>query len=60
MNLDRHLLGDLALAMVLVLPSAALAGSDLPQRFTAATTPAIAKAMPAERSMAERGVGLLG
>jgi hypothetical protein len=60
--IDRHLLGDIALAMVLVLPTAALAGAEIPQRRTTteAASPAMAKAAPAERSMAERGVGLLG
>lgn len=59
MIIDRQLLGDLALAMLLVLPTAAFAGSQLPAHRSAGTTSATAKAIPAERSMAERGVGLL-
>lgn len=60
--IDRHLIGDIALAMVLVLPTAALAGSQIPEPPTSAhvKSPVVAKAAPAERSMAERGVGLLG
>ena len=60
--IDRHLIGDIALAMALVLPTAALAGAEIPQRPSshASASPAAAKAAPAERSMAERGVGLLG
>jgi hypothetical protein len=60
--IDRHLLGDIALAMVLVLPTAALAGAELPQRpaSQSSVSPTVAKAVPAERSMNERGVGLLG
>ena len=60
--IDRHLIGDIALAMLLVLPTAALAGAEIPQRPApdASASPAVAKAAPAERSMDERGVGLLG
>ena len=60
--IDRHLLGDIALAMVLVLPTAALAGAQIPDPPTAAhvKSPVVAKAASAERAMAERGVGLLG
>ena len=62
--INRQLLGDFALAVALVLPTAAFAGSQLPDRHAPATTssasPAMVKAAPAERTMAERGVGLLG
>lgn len=58
MIIDRQLIGDLALAMLLVLPTAAYAGSQLPTH-SAGTTSTTTKASPAERSMAERGVGLL-
>ncbi len=60
--IDRHLLGDITLAIALVLPTAAIAGAEIPQHpaSAAATSPAVAKAVPAERSMDERGVSLLG
>ena len=60
--INRQLLGDFALAVALVLPTAAFAGSQLPDRHApaASASPAMAKAAPAERTMAERGVGLLG
>lgn len=62
MTIDRHLLGDIALAMALVLPTAAIAGANIPDRPASHTSAsaAVAKAAPAERSMDERGVSLLG
>jgi hypothetical protein len=62
MMINRQLISDVTLAFALVLPTAAFAGSDLPYRqpSVASTSPAVAKAAPAERSMDERGVGLLG
>lgn len=60
--INRQLLGDFALAVALVLPTAAFAGSQLPDRHSVAVSasPVVAKAAPAEKTMAERGVGLLG
>ena len=62
--INRQLLGDFALAVALVLPTAAFAGSQLPDRHApsaaASASPAVAKAAPAEKTMAERGFGLLG
>lgn len=59
--IDRRLVADVVLAMMLVLPTAAFAGSGMTKHQVVATSsPAVAKAAPADRSMAERGVGLLG
>jgi hypothetical protein len=60
MMIDRQLLGDIVLAMVLVLPTAALARSETPFRPAAAASPVMAKAALADQSMTARGVSLLG
>ena len=61
--MDRQLLGDIALAVLLVLPTAAIAGSNIPLRaptVSLVSSPEAAKAAPAERSMADRSVSLIG
>lgn len=58
--IDRQMVGDIVLAMVLVVPTAALARSETPIRPAATASPVMAKAALAEQSMTERGVGLLG
>jgi hypothetical protein len=62
MMINRQLVADVTLALALVLPTAAFAGSDLPYRqvSSVSASPIVARAAPAERSMNERGVGLLG
>ena len=61
---DRQMIGDIVLAMALVLPTAAIARSEAPIRQAATASPVLspvmAKAALAEQSMTERGVGLLG
>ncbi|MEO7276718.1 MAG: hypothetical protein ABIW33_01690 [Sphingomicrobium sp.] len=62
MTADRQLFGDVALAMLLVFPTAAIAGSQLPtqrQVAQALHSSASAKIAPSDRSMAEHGVNLL-
>lgn len=57
---DRQLFGDLALAVALVFPTAALARSEALSPRAAATSPIIAHHQFTERSVARSGLGLLG
>ncbi|MEO6226055.1 MAG: hypothetical protein ABIO80_09445 [Sphingomicrobium sp.] len=58
--ITRQFIGDLALAVALVLPATALANAEpnLPQ--AAASSPAADKAAAVDRSFDQRGNGLFG
>jgi hypothetical protein len=60
MTIDRQLLGDIALAVLLALPTAAFARPEPLVSQETATTPMVEKAAIVERSSVERRVSLLG